>query len=91
MPIVVIDENFIPKATKLLKKHPEKKPKIRKTIELLQANPRHPSLRTKKYDQNLDMWQSYVENQTPSAWRMWWQWSQTEQDTIVIIGYGPHP
>jgi len=36
------------------------------------------------------LWESYVENKTPSAWRVWWIYGQGEGG-ITIITIGPHP
>ncbi len=88
MPPVRIDPAFTKGARKLFANHPEKRKRVEKTIGLLVKNPRHPSLATKKYDESAGIWQSYVEQNTPSAWRIWWRW---EGDTIVVISFGPHP
>jgi hypothetical protein len=69
--------------------------KVRKTLGLLQLDPRYPSLNSHKY-QSLkgangeDVWDSYVENNTPSAWRLFWHYGPPE-DTITILYIGPHP
>lgn len=91
VPAVRIDPNFEHDARKLLKAHPAKAAKVRKTLDQLATDPRYPSLATKKYDDTLNIWQSYVENNTPGAWRVWWMWDPTQTDMIVIIGFGPHP
>jgi len=91
MPKILLNESFLSKAKKLLKKYPDKKTKIDKTIKQLTKDPFYPSLQTKKYDSQRNIWQSYVEQNTPSAWRIWWTWSTTEEDTIIIDSFGPHP
>jgi hypothetical protein len=69
--------------------------KVRKTLGLLQLDPRYPSLNSHKY-QSLagangeDVWDSYVENKTPAAWRLFWHYGPTE-DTITVLIIGPHP
>jgi hypothetical protein len=70
--------------------------KVRKALRLLeQTGPRHPGLHSHEYHSipgpnGATLWESYVENRTPGAWRIWWIYGpQNEQITIVTIG--PHP
>ena len=42
---LIYPESFIRRARKFLKKHPEIHKQYRKTLELLELNPNHPSLR----------------------------------------------
>jgi hypothetical protein len=70
--------------------------KIRKAPRLLeQIGPRHPGLHSHNYQSvpgpgGVTLWESYVENRTSSAWRIWWVYGpQPGQITIVTIG--PHP
>ena len=72
MPQVVIDATFVNKAAKLLKKHPGRVERVQRTLGLLAVDPLDPVVRTKKYDKQLDIWQSYIEQGTPSARRIWW-------------------
>jgi hypothetical protein len=43
------------------------------------------------------MWDSYVENRTPGAWRIWWMYGPDEiRDdqavaVITVLDIGPHP
>ena len=70
--------------------------KVLKTLRLLRdIGPGHPGLSTHKYHSRTgpsgeDLWESYVENRTPSAWRIWWIYGPDE-DTITIVTLGPHP
>lgn len=69
--------------------------KVLKALRLIQANPRHPGLHTHKYrtvkgDDGSEVWQSYVENKTPGAWRIWWQYGP-EHGQITILAMLPHP
>lgn len=69
--------------------------KVRKALGQLEQNPRHPGLHSHKYQSikgadGSDVWESYVENRTPGAWRIFWQYG-AEPDTIVILTVGPHP
>lgn len=58
--------------------------------------PRHPKLRSKRYD-TLDkqygerVWQSYIQTGVPSAWRMWWFYDTDEERTITVAAMEPHP
>lgn len=66
-----------------------------KALKLLSSNPNHPSLQTheipplsKRY--GLKVWQSYLENKTSGAMRMYWVYGPDQQE-ITIIGLEPHP
>ena len=70
--------------------------KIGKALKLIAENPRHPGLQTheisaltKRYG-GVKVWQSYLENHTPQAGRIFWVYGP-EQDDITIIGVEPHP
>ncbi|MDQ2710326.1 MAG: hypothetical protein M3Z25_23085 [Actinomycetota bacterium] len=69
---------------------------VRKALRLLeQAGPRHPGLHSHDYQSipgpgGVTLWESYVENKTPSAWRIWWIYGP-QPDQITIITIGPHP
>lgn len=92
MPKVRIDEAFASKEMKkLLRRHPDKRKKVLSTLQQLGDDPRYPSLSSKKYDASRGIWQSYIENNTPGAWRVWWQWDSDEPDTIIVLSFGPHP
>jgi hypothetical protein len=73
----------------------KKAKKIRKAVGYLELNPRHPGLQTHKY-QSLrgpggeEVFEAYVENDTPSAWRIWF-WYGPEPAQITILTIGPHP
>jgi hypothetical protein len=70
--------------------------KVRKALSLLeQAGPRHPGLCSHDYQSvpgpgGATLWESYVENKVPSAWRIWWIYGPGDGD-ITIITIGPHP
>lgn len=73
-----------------------KKKKVAKTRRLLRdPSPAHPGLNSHKYTSltgpnGEDVWESYVENKTPGAWRIFWTYGP-EPDTITILTLGPHP
>lgn len=73
----------------------QKLKKVRKALALLEQNPRHPGLNSHKYQSlkgsdGSDVWESYVENKTPGAWRIFWQYG-SPGDTIHVVSIGPHP
>ena len=66
-----------------------------KALKLLSENPRHPSLKThdievlsERYGERV--WQSYLENKTSGAMRMYWVYGP-DKKSITIIGLEPHP
>ncbi len=66
-----------------------------KALRLLSQDPSYPSLHThdiepltKRY--GIKVWQSYLENNTSRAIRMYWVYGPDRQD-ITIIGLEPHP
>lgn len=70
--------------------------KVKKALRLLRdVGPSHPGLESHKYHSlrgpnGEDVWESYVENHTPSAWRIWWVYGP-DADTLTITTVGPHP
>lgn len=69
--------------------------KVQKTLGLIESNPRHPGLNSHKYSSlsganDEDVWDSYVENKTPSAWRIFWHYGP-ESGQITILLITPHP
>jgi len=64
-------------------------------LKKLSTDPQYPSLHTheieelsKRYGQRV--WQSYLENKTSNAMRIYWVYGPDKQD-ITIIGLEPHP
>jgi hypothetical protein len=80
----------------LKKRDPARYKKAVKAAKFLrEIGPSYPGLHTHKYDDMVgpdgeDVWQSYMENKTPGAWRMWWIYGPPT-DTITIVAIGPHP
>ncbi|EMQ98509.1 hypothetical protein ADIAG_01937 [Paeniglutamicibacter gangotriensis Lz1y] len=73
----------------------ERLKKVRKALGKLQEDPKYPGLRSHKYHSaqgpaDTDVWDSYVENNTPSAWRIFWQYGP-EPGVITIVMITPHP
>lgn len=69
--------------------------KARKGLRLLRdVGPTHPGLNSHRYvsmtgPNGEALWESYLENQTPSAWRVFWVYSGSDRLTIITLG--PHP
>jgi hypothetical protein len=68
---------------------------VRKTLFLLETNPRHPSLHTHEYSkligpQGQKVFEAYAENKTPAAFRIFWHYGPgSRQMTIVAITAHP--
>ena len=69
--------------------------KLTKVLGYLRQNPRHPSLCSHDIDAlskryGFKVWQSYLENNKPSAGRLYWTYGPDRKD-ISILGLEPHP
>ena len=69
--------------------------KLGKAMKLISQNPRHPGLETHEITSlsrryGMKVWQSYLENNTPAAGRVFWAYGP-ERGDITIIGLEPHP
>jgi len=67
---------------------------IRKTLGLLETNPRHPGLHTHKYHSlegpgGEDFLEAYAEQSTPAAYRVFWYYGPSRGD-ITIVSITPH-
>ena len=73
--------------------------KVRKALGQLELDPRYPGLHSHQYesfpvDRDVKVWDSYVENRTPGAWRIFWQYGPYEPGgvrVITILQIGAHP
>lgn len=75
--------------------HAKKLKKVHKTLGLIERDPRYPGLNSHKYDSvsgvnGEEICESYVENRTPGAWRVFWHYG-TAQGTIVVASISKHP
>ena len=64
-------------------------------LKKLSVDPMYPSLHTHEIEPlsrryGMKVWQSYLENKTSSARRMYWVYGPDQKD-ITIIGLEPHP
>ena len=69
--------------------------KLLKTLAYLAENPRHNSLASHEIDDltrkyGFKVFQSYLENNTPAAGRLFWAYGPDKLD-ITILGIEPHP
>lgn len=70
---------------------------VEKCIRLLLDNPRHPGLNTHPYDsiphpydKRQKVFEAYVQNRTPGAWRLFWCYGPGDGE-LTIIAITPHP
>ncbi|MBI4354720.1 MAG: hypothetical protein HY595_05725 [Candidatus Omnitrophica bacterium] len=70
---------------------------IKKTLGFLQTNPRHPSLQTHvfhslqhPYQPREKVFEAYVQQHTPSAYRVFWCYGP-QKGQITVIAMTPHP
>jgi hypothetical protein len=70
---------------------------VYKTLHLLKMNPRHPGLYTHSYssienpyDSKQKIFEAYVQNNTPAAYRIFWCYGP-HQKQITIISITAHP
>ena len=66
-----------------------------KALGFLSANPRHPGLQSHEIGDlsrryGIKVWQSYLENRTPAAGRLFWAYGPGRSE-ITIIAIEPHP
>jgi hypothetical protein len=69
--------------------------KLVKTLRFLGHNPRHPGLESHEIDDltrkcGIKIFQSYLENNTPAAGRLFWAYGPEKGD-ITILAIEPHP
>jgi hypothetical protein len=81
--------------TELAEFDPRKHKKVLKTLGLMEVNLRHPGLKTHKYESlkgpnEEDLFEAYVENRIPGAYRVFWIYGP-ESAQIMIIAITPHP
>ena len=83
---LIYPESYLKRAKKFLKKHPELKNQYQKTLELLELNPHHPSLRLHRLQGRLSELSSVSINM---SYRI--VLSMVIQDTdIILVDVGHH-
>ncbi len=83
---LIFTEQYTRRAAKFLKRHPDVESQYSKTLELLELNPRHPSLRLHGLSGRLDGLQSISIN---LKYRVTIEMIITESE-IVLINVGDH-
>lgn len=70
---------------------------VEKCVRLLLENPRHPGLKTHEFesmehpfDPKAKVFEAYVQNQTPGAYRLFWCYGPGKGE-LTIIAITPHP
>lgn len=90
--------SFTREAASVLRKlEAEKDPKlkkVRKTLGLLEINPRHPGLATHEFTSlsgpaGEKVFEAYVENRTPGAWRIFWYYGP-DAGMIRVLNIAHH-
>ena len=83
---LVYPDSYIKRAKKFLRKHPEIHSQYRKTLELLELNPRHPSLRLHELTERLQGLSSVSINM---IYRIVLELEIKEKE-IILINIGSH-
>jgi hypothetical protein len=68
---------------------------VKKSINLLAQDPRHPGLQTHEYDSltgpaGEKVFEAYAEQNTPAAYRVFWYYGPS-RGMLTIIAITPHP
>jgi len=68
---------------------------VRKTLGLMEADLRHPSLQTHEYSDleganGEKVFESYAQNRTPGAYRIFWHYGP-KKGQITVVAIVPHP
>jgi hypothetical protein len=92
---IVLTETAIRSLDEIERTDPGKLKKVRRTLGLLQTNPKHPSLQTHEYGSlegpnGEKVFEAYVENKTPAAFRVFWHYGPG-REMITVIAVTPHP
>jgi hypothetical protein len=69
--------------------------KVLKTLGYMETDLRHPGLRTHAYTSlkgpnDEKVFEAYVENNTPAAFRIFWYYGP-DKEVITILAITPHP
>jgi hypothetical protein len=75
---------------------------VLKALGFLETNPKHPGLKSHEFTslstKEYKVWESYAQNDTPGAYRIFWRYGPDEKDAkkkriaiISIIALIPHP
>jgi len=77
--------------------NPKKWKKVNKALQYLEMDPNYHGLAAHKWDtlrgrapDGGDVWTAYVENNTPSAWRIFFFYDSREPGLIYVTSIEPH-
>lgn len=92
---IIFTETATKACDDLAQTYPNKLKKVYKTLGLLQTNPKHPSLQTHEYrslkgPNGEKVFEAYVENKTPAAFRVFWYYGPG-REKITVVAVTPHP
>jgi len=68
---------------------------VKKALRFLSQNPRHQGLETHEFagmqgPEGQDIFEAYVQNDTPAAWRVFWYYGPDKAEiTVVLISRHP--
>jgi hypothetical protein len=76
-------------------KQPPKHKKVLKCLGLIEKDPKYPGLNSHRYEDYDEVhgekiWESYAENKTPGAYRVFWHHGPKEGE-ITVVAITPHP
>lgn len=81
----------------LRRSSPRRFKKLTKTLRFLKDDPKHPGLNSHKWDKlkgkapdRGDMWVAYLENHTPSAWRIFYFFDSRDPGVLYVTSIEPH-
>ena len=83
------------RSKKATKKEEKLYKQLGKAMYILSQNPRHPGLQSHEISvlsarYGMKVWESYLENNTPAAGRIFWAYGPGQGD-ITILSIEPHP
>jgi hypothetical protein len=92
---IILAETAAKACDDLARTDPGKLKRVYKTFGLLQTNPTHPSLQTHEYrslrgPNGEKVFEAYVENKTPAAFRVFWYYGPG-RDAVTVVAVTPHP
>jgi len=69
---------------------------VKKALQLLAENPRHPGLNTHEYSSfvgpnGTKVYEAYAQNKTPGAYRIFFCYHPPKSNGITIVAITPHP
>lgn len=96
MAFELVPTSQVEETVALLQRTDERKyRKVVRCFAKLEQDPAYPGLNSHPFE-NIKgplgerIWESYVENNSPSAWRVWWYYGPGTGE-ISVFTVGPHP